>query len=73
MFDVGKFGSSFCGGPLNGFDAMVMSEVEKRKSKPSKSEINAMAYFLVSNYYINPHEVKNYSDDEIVEMYKYYR
>ena len=70
MFDVGKFGSSFSGGPLNGFDAMVMSECEK--SKPSKSDISYMAHFLVSNHYISPEELENYSDDEIIEMYRYY-
>lgn len=28
MFDMGNFGSSFCGGPLNGFDVMVMQSEE---------------------------------------------
>lgn len=43
MFDMGKFGSSFNGGDLNGFDAMVMSEmydddynVEELKPKKKK-------------------------------------
>lgn len=70
MFDVGKFGSSFGGGPLNGFDAMVMSECEK--PKPSKSDIGYMAHFLVSNHYISPEELEDYSDDEIIEVFRYY-
>lgn len=70
MFDVGKFGSSFRGGPLNGFDAMIMSEYEK--PKPSKSDISYMAHFLVSNHYISPEELENYSDDEIIEVFRYY-
>lgn len=70
MFDVGKFGSSFRGGPLNGFDAMIMSECEK--PKPSKSDISYMARFLVSNHYISPEELENYSDDEIIEVFRYY-
>ena len=73
MFDAGKFGSSFHGGPLNGFDAMVMSECEKQMSKPSKSEINVMVNFLISNGYIIPEDLKYYPEDEIVEMYNYYR
>ena len=73
MFDAGKFGSSFRGGPLNGFDAMVMSECEKQKYKPSKSEINVMVNFLISNGYIVPEDLKYYPEDEIVEMYNYYR
>ena len=72
MFDVGKFSSSFRGGPLNGFEAMVMSECEE-KPKPSKSDISYMAHFLISNYYISPEELENYSNDEIIEMYNYYR
>ena len=70
MFDVGKFGSSFRGGPLNGFDAMIMSECEKPKS--SKSDISYMAHFLISNHYISPEELENYSDDEIIEVFRYY-
>ena len=70
MFDAGKFGSSFRGGPLNGFDAMVMSECEK--PKPSKNDISYMARFLVSNHYISPEELENYSDDEIIEVFRYY-
>ena len=73
MFDAGKFGSSFCGGPLNGFDAMVMSECEKQISKPSKGEINVMVNFLISNGYIMPEDLGHSSEDEIVEMYNYYR
>ena len=70
MFDAGKFGSSFRGGLLNGFDAMVMSECEK--PKPSKSDISYMAHFLVSNHYISSEELENYSDDEIIEVFRYY-
>lgn len=73
MFDVGKFGSSFRGGPLNGFDAMVMSECEKQKSKPSKSEINVMVNFLIFNGYITSEDLEYYHEDEIVKLYNYYR
>ena len=70
MFDAGKFGSSFRGGPLNGFDVMVMSDCAQ--PKPSKSDISYMAHFLVSNHYISPEELENYSDDEIIEVFRYY-
>ena len=73
MFDAGNFGSSFRGGPLNGFDAMVMSECDKLMPKPSKSEINIMVNFLISNGYIMPEDLEHFSEDEIVEMYNYYR
>ena len=71
MFDVGKFGSSFNGGPLNGFDAMVMSECEK--PKPSKDEINVMVNFLIFNGYVMPEDLEHFSEGEIIEMYNYYR
>ena len=63
MFDVGKFGSSFCGGPLNGFDAMVMSECEK--PKPSKSDISYMAHFFFFYNYLTPEALANYTYDVI--------
>ena len=73
MFDAGKFGSSFHGGPLNGFDAMVMSECEKQISKPSKDEINVMVNFLIFNGYVMPEDLEHLSEGEIIEMYNYYR
>ena len=73
MFDAGKFGSSFRGGPLNGFDAMVMSECEKQRSKPSKDEINVMVNFLIFNGYIMPEDLERFSEGEIIVMYNYYR
>ena len=73
MFDVGKFGSSFRGGPLNGFDAMIMSECEKQISKSSKDEINVMVNFLIFNGYIMPEDLEHFSEGEIIEMYNYYR
>ena len=73
MFDIGNFGASFRGGPLNGFDAMVMSECEKQISKPSKGEINVMINFLIFNGYVMPEDLEHFSEDEIVEMYNYYR
>ena len=73
MFDVGKFGSSFRGGPLNGFDAMIMSECEKQISKPSKDEINVMVNFLIFNGYVTPEDLEHFSEGEIIEMYNYYR
>ena len=73
MFDVGNFGSSFRGGSLNGFDAMVMSECEKQRSKLSKNEINVMVNFLIFNGYITSEDLKYYHEDEIVKLYNYYR
>ena len=73
MFDAGKFGSSFSGGPLNGFDAMVMSECEKQRSKPSKDEINVMVNFLIFNGYITSEDLEYYHEDEIVKLYNYYK
>ena len=73
MFDVGKFSSSFRGGPLNGFEAMVMSECEKQISKPSKDEINVMVNFLIFNSYVMPEDLEHLSEGEIIEMYNYYR
>ena len=73
MFDMGNFGSSFRGGPLNGFDAMVMSECEKQRSKPSKDEINVMVNFLIFNGYVMPEDLEHLSEGEIIEMYNYYR
>ena len=73
MFDVGNFGSSFRGGPLNGFDAMVMSECEKQRSKPSKAEINIMVNFLIFNGYITSEDLEYYHEDEIVKLYNYYK
>ena len=73
MFDVSKFGSSFRGGPLNGFDAMVMSECEKQISKPSKDEINVMVNFLIFNGYVMPEDLEHLSEGEIIEIYNYYR
>ena len=73
MFDMGNFGSSFRGGPLNGFDAMVMSECEKQISKPSKDEINVMVNFLIFNGYVMPEDLEHLSEGEIIEMYNYYR
>ena len=63
MFDAGKFGSSFRGGPLNGFDAMIMSE----------DEINVMVNFLIFNGYVMPEDLEHFSEGEIIEMYNYYR
>ena len=73
MFDAGKFGSSFSGGPLNGFDAMVISECEKQRSKPSKDEINVMVNFLIFNGYVMPEDLEHFPEGEIIEMYNYYR
>ena len=73
MFDVSNFGSSFRGGPLNGFDAMVMSECEKQRSKPSKAEINVMVNFLIFNGYITSEDLEYYHEDEIVKLYNYYK
>ena len=73
MFDVGKFGSSFRGGPLNGFDAMIMSECEKQISKLSKDEINVMVNFLIFNGYVMPEDLERLSEGELIEMYNYYR
>ena len=73
MFDMGNFGSSFRGGPLNGFDTMVMSECEKQRSKPSKAEINVMVNFLIFNGYITSEDLEYYHEDEIVKLYNYYR
>ena len=73
MFDAGNFGSSFRGGPLNGFDAMIMSECEKQISKPSKDEINVMVNFLIFNGYVMPEDLEHLSEGEIIEMYNYYR
>lgn len=73
MFDMGSFGSSFRGGPLNGFDAMVMSEYEKQRSKPSKDEINIMVNFLIFNGYITFEDLEYYHEDEIVKLYNYYK
>ena len=73
MFDMGNFGSSFRGGPLNGFDAMVMSECEKQRSKLSKNEINVMVNFLIFNGYITSEDLEYYHEDEIVKLYNYYR
>ena len=73
MFDIGNFGASFRGGPLNGFDAMVMSECEKQISKPSKDEINVMVNFLIFNGYVMPEDLEHLSEGEIIEMYNYYR
>ena len=73
MFDMGNFGSSFRGGPLNGFDAMVMSECEKQRSKPSKAEINVMVNFLIFNGYITSEDLEYYHEDEIVKLYNYYK
>ena len=73
MFDMGNFGSSFRGGPLNGFDAMVMSECEKQRSKHSKDEINIMVNFLIFNGYITSEDLEYYHEDEIVKLYNYYK
>ena len=73
MFDMGNFGSSFRGGPLNGLDAMVMSECEKQRSKLSKNEINVMVNFLIFNGYITSEDVEYYHEDAIVKLYNYYR
>ena len=73
MFDMGNFGSSFRGGPLNGFDAMVMSECEKQRSKPSKDEFNVMVNFLIFNGYITSEDLEYYHEDEIVKLYNYYK
>ena len=73
MFDMGNFGSSFRGGPLNGFDAMVMSECEKQRSKLSKNEINVMVNFLIFNGYITSEDLEYYHEDEIVKLYNYYK
>ena len=73
MFDISNFGSSFRGGPLNGFDAMIMSECEKQISKPSKDEINVMVNFLIFNGYVMPEDLEHLSEGEIIEMYNYYR
>ena len=73
MFNVGNFGSSFRGGPLNGFDAMVMSECEKQRSKHSKDEINIMVNFLIFNGYITSEDLEYYHEDEIVKLYNYYK
>ena len=73
MFNMSNFGSSFRGGPLNGFDAMVMSECEKQRSKLSKNEINVMVNFLIFNGYITSEDLEYYHEDEIVKLYNYYR
>ena len=73
MFDMGNFGSSFRGGPLNGFDAMVMSECETQRSKLSKNEINVMVNFLIFNGYITSEDLEYYHEDEIVKLYNYYK
>ena len=73
MFDMGNFGSSFRGSPLNGFDAMVMSECEKQRSKHSKDEINVMVNFLIFNGYITSEDLEYYHEDEIVKLYNYYK
>ena len=70
---MGNFGSSFRGGPLNGFDAMIMSECEKQRSTPSKDEINVMINFLIFNGYITSEHLEYYHEDEIVKLYNYYK
>ena len=70
---MSNFGSSFRGGPLNGFDAMVMSECEKQRSKHSKDEINIMVNFLIFNGYITSEDLEYYHEDEIVKLYNYYK
>lgn len=72
MFDIGKFGSSFRGGPLNGFDAMVMSEAEQKKKTLSDAELDEMRAYLVAHNYIAPQFIQHYSPKSICDMYNYY-
>lgn len=54
MFNMGNFGSSFSGGPLNGFDVMVM-----------QSEADAANLFHKLARKITSMQESGYSNDEI--------
>ena len=78
MFDVGKFGSSFSGGPLNGFDAMIMSECEKHRCTvtASPADLDTMVRYLIEYGYLDiedPMELNDYTPEAIQDMYNHYK
>lgn len=74
MFDMGSFGSSFRGGPLNGFDAMVMSECEQRHSKASPAvDLDTMISYLFACGYLDIKDLDNCTPETIQDMYNHYK
>ena len=78
MFDMSNFGSSFRGGPLNGFDAMVMSECEQRRrtNRSPSVDLNTMISYLIEYGYLDiedPADLDDYSPEVIQDMYNRYK
>ena len=78
MFDMSQFGSSFRGGPLNGFDAMVISEYEKRRcpTTPPPIDLDTMVRYLIEYGYLDiedPMELNDYTPEAIQDMYNHYK
>ena len=78
MFDMGKFGSSFRGGLLNGFDAMVMSECEKHRCPTTSPpiDLDTMVRYLIEYGYLDiedPMELNDYTPEAIQDMYNHYK
>ena len=74
MFDMGSFGSSFRGGPLNGFDVMVKSECEQRYPKASPAvDLDTMISYLIVCGYLDIENLDNCTPETIQDMYNHYK
>ena len=69
MFDIGKFGSTFRDGKLNGFDVMVMESAERADEiiKQIKQDID---YMINHNLLIGDNISIDYDNTDILDIDK---